>query len=214
MVSGPFASRDLVAFAEGGQLLPTDLVWKDGMQEWQTAQSVPWLLPTPPLPPFPPTPFLPVQQAALDFTDGDSPGPTALSRTHTALGVSRQKRFWVVSVLCGLALLGYIISLTPMLDIHSGNSDAKTIAQARKELIDTAKQMEGGMWGAVEYWVVEKERVPDLAWSILDEQFQPGGNFTPETLAAYRKWRAAMIASPPKPRPDSRPPPPPAKRGK
>ncbi|MFO0804357.1 MAG: DUF4339 domain-containing protein [Gemmataceae bacterium] len=50
-VRGPISSQALVSLANGGQLLPTDLVWKDGMAEWVQARKIKKLFPKSPLPP-------------------------------------------------------------------------------------------------------------------------------------------------------------------
>jgi len=50
---GPVSSHDLRVFARDGKLAPTDLVWKEGMKEWQPASKVEGLFDasTPPEPP-------------------------------------------------------------------------------------------------------------------------------------------------------------------
>ena len=72
------------------------------------------------------------------------------------------------------------------------NAGAASAADARQELIATAKTMEANSGVEVEQWVklVENGTTP---WSIADNQFLPG-KFTPETIAAYKKWRAAKLA--------------------
>ena len=51
---GPVASTELKRLAESGQLSPTDLIWKEGLQNWVAASSVKGLFPKqsgpPPLP--------------------------------------------------------------------------------------------------------------------------------------------------------------------
>lgn len=42
---GPVSFSELVASAKTGKLLPTDLLWKEGMAEWKPAGSVPKLFP-------------------------------------------------------------------------------------------------------------------------------------------------------------------------
>ncbi len=42
---GPIAPAELKRLAETGSLLPTDLVWKDGMADWVRAGSLKGLLP-------------------------------------------------------------------------------------------------------------------------------------------------------------------------
>jgi hypothetical protein len=47
---GPIGSAELKQLADGGQLAPTDLVWKDGMAEWAPAHQVKGLFPEGALP--------------------------------------------------------------------------------------------------------------------------------------------------------------------
>ena len=42
---GPVSSSELMELAKNGQLLPTDLLWKEGMAEWKPASSFPKLFP-------------------------------------------------------------------------------------------------------------------------------------------------------------------------
>jgi len=74
---------------------------------------------------------------------------------------------------------------------EAGGAGGKSTADLKAELLATAKQMEGGNEVAVRAWVNSAEN--GTAWSTVDEQFGPG-KFTPETTAAYQKWRAAKIA--------------------
>jgi len=45
--TGPAAADQLVAMAQSGQLLPADLVWKEGMDSWVDAGTARWLFPMP-----------------------------------------------------------------------------------------------------------------------------------------------------------------------
>lgn len=69
---------------------------------------------------------------------------------------------------------------------------AVSAADARKELMDTAEKMEGAFAVAVESYVTQLEE-GNWSWSMLDNEFRPGKR-TPETIAAYKKWRAVKIA--------------------
>ena len=56
---GPITQEQLAQLAAAGQLRPTDLVWREGMAQWQTASSVgglfaPGAASPPPPPPLPP----------------------------------------------------------------------------------------------------------------------------------------------------------------
>jgi len=53
---GPVTAAQLKELAKSGELLPEDLVWKEGMSEWKPARSVNGLLSARPAPPPPPTP--------------------------------------------------------------------------------------------------------------------------------------------------------------
>lgn len=78
--SGPYSSRDLATFAASGHLLPTDLVWKDGMTEWQPAARLKGLFGPPPVPALPaviPLPALPALPVAGYF-----PPPAAVAASE------------------------------------------------------------------------------------------------------------------------------------
>jgi hypothetical protein len=80
----------------------------------------------------------------------------------------------------------------------SGNSASNkgrrrnSAAEARRELFETANKMEGPFSEAVEEYIRQVEN-GNWSWNMLDEYFLPG-KFTPETIAAYRQWRAAKLA--------------------
>ena len=76
----------------------------------------------------------------------------------------------------------------------SVGSGGKSAADLKAELFDTAKRMEGGQAAAVvdPVTVFESGRA-NWGWSIIDEKILHG-DFTPETKAAYKKWREAKIA--------------------
>lgn len=48
---GPVSWEDLVNAARTGNLVPGDLVWTEGMAQWQPAASIPGLIPQQPVPP-------------------------------------------------------------------------------------------------------------------------------------------------------------------
>ncbi|MBX3399276.1 MAG: DUF4339 domain-containing protein [Gemmataceae bacterium] len=60
---GPVSSKELTDLARSGKLLPTALVWKEGMDGWKPAGKVKGLFPVattaPPPPPAPPAPASP-----------------------------------------------------------------------------------------------------------------------------------------------------------
>lgn len=53
---GPVSPTQLKDFAANGSLLPTDLIWKQGMSSWVTASSSPSLFPRSPITPTPQNP--------------------------------------------------------------------------------------------------------------------------------------------------------------
>ncbi|MEN6496498.1 MAG: DUF4339 domain-containing protein [Thermoguttaceae bacterium] len=57
---GPVTSEKLKELAASGQLVPTDLAWKEGMAQWVEAQKVKGLFPEKPIAPPPAPPPLPV----------------------------------------------------------------------------------------------------------------------------------------------------------
>lgn len=53
---GPYTEEQLREWAATGRLLPTDMVWREGMDQWKTASSVSGLSFPPPAPPVPTMP--------------------------------------------------------------------------------------------------------------------------------------------------------------
>lgn len=56
---GPFAASELQRLITAGDLLPNDLVWREGMDDWSTIASSGLTSPTPPPPPVTTTPATP-----------------------------------------------------------------------------------------------------------------------------------------------------------
>lgn len=54
--NGPINTTALKKLAQAGQLLPTDMIWRDGLPQWVPASSVKGLFVGPPPPPPPPPP--------------------------------------------------------------------------------------------------------------------------------------------------------------
>src|SRR3954470_23148168 len=69
--TGPFSLEQLKAMAANGQLLPTDLVWKEGMAGWEPASTLPGVFDagavtvTPAYQPTATPPTVPVAQATV-----------------------------------------------------------------------------------------------------------------------------------------------------
>jgi hypothetical protein len=108
---GPVSSVELKRLASSGQLTPTDMVWKEGMAEWQAAQKVRGLFATPPssTPPPPPAPpsFNP---ATKPISPEPAPTPFGASKHHEIEG---PKGFALTALVLGV--VGAVISITPCL---------------------------------------------------------------------------------------------------
>ena len=76
-----------------------------------------------------------------------------------------------------------------------GGAGGKSAADLRKELSETTKQMDGAFAEAVETHIKYFEGGNSgWGWSNLDDQILNSRNFSPETKAAYKKWRDAKVA--------------------
>jgi hypothetical protein len=62
--TGPFSLEQLKAMAASGQLLPTDLVWKEGMAGWEPASTLPDVFEGGPVTATPTYPAAPAAQPA------------------------------------------------------------------------------------------------------------------------------------------------------
>lgn len=88
--SGPVPREELERRAQGGQLLPTDLVWTQGMEQWQPAESIPGLFPegyTAPVPPPVPPP-VPVRPGFSQLPPPKPIGDDAMMRMLLPVGRS------------------------------------------------------------------------------------------------------------------------------
>src|SRR5215210_3804494 len=134
---GPIAEAELRRLAEAGELRPHDLVWREGMAQWQPAQDVPGLFATVPLgpPPIPPAgqppgayappgygPGSPIQYAGPYQRPPAPPGLGDDAGVRMLLPVGRSA--WaIVSGYCGLLsllcwLLGPVAILTGVMAIR------------------------------------------------------------------------------------------------
>lgn len=66
---GPVSSADLKTLATSGELLPDDLVWKEGMEDWRPASDLKGL--------FPEQPAAAIPAAAAPATSEPAPQPAA-----------------------------------------------------------------------------------------------------------------------------------------
>jgi len=70
---GPYPEDQVRKNYASGRVLPTDLVWTDGMADWKTASQAFGPVPTPPVSPTAPSPATPYQPpAAVVRDEGDS----------------------------------------------------------------------------------------------------------------------------------------------
>lgn len=71
------------------------------------------------------------------------------------------------------------------------------IAEARKQLLDTARRIEGDFIEVVAD-IVDAVESGDQPWSVADHRMResrPGHHrFSRETIAAYERWKATVIA--------------------
>jgi hypothetical protein len=90
-------------------------------------------------------------------------------------------------------------------DDSSSNKGGKrnSAAAVQQELFRTIKKMEDPNvnWEYIVETQIQRLEDGDLSWNLLDDIVQ-GWHFTPETMVAYRKWRAAKLAEPSTPKRD------------
>ena len=135
---GPFSSSELQAFAKSGQLLPADMVWKQGMSQWTAANAVKGLFTkvesTPKSAAVPVAghaPANPVQMGEASAASDDS----LLAATNTRLS-SRAK----VALIVGGALLLILCIVVPLLMI--GPSKEKTPAEIDRRIEAIEKELD------------------------------------------------------------------------
>src|SRR5262249_39815362 len=81
---GPVSSRESKELADGGELVPTDLVWKEGLPKWHPASKVKGLFPVAPPKPVP-VPVAPVQPDEQETETKPTPGNRAITIGTAAL---------------------------------------------------------------------------------------------------------------------------------
>jgi hypothetical protein len=115
---GPAPFERLQQLAAAGQLRGGDLVWTDGMPNWQPAQSIPGLIPAAPQPPYvdPNAYNAPINYGHAQYPQGQS------YNGHAIAG-------FVLSLV--FPLLGLIFSLIALSGMKkSGNLEGRGLAQA------------------------------------------------------------------------------------
>lgn len=75
--SGPVSWEDLVNAARAGNLAASDLVWTEGMAQWQAASSIPGLI-APPPPTYGPPPVVPQSYGPPPVQPGYAPARPAV----------------------------------------------------------------------------------------------------------------------------------------
>lgn len=113
---GPVPREELDRSVQAGALLPSDLVWTEGMEQWQPAGSVPGLFPdgyvAPPVPP--PVPVQPVRPAPPPQSMGDDAMMRMLlpvGRSGWAIAAGYLGLFSFLAVPAPLALITGILAV-------------------------------------------------------------------------------------------------------
>jgi hypothetical protein len=107
---GPVTTDELKRLAASGELLPTDLVWKEGMQAWIPAEKIKGLIPKPPAQPASEPPPLP-PSGAFDFDNDESdesdesPEWSRTERTATNPTLWWSKAGMIASIVAGVICL-------------------------------------------------------------------------------------------------------------
>jgi hypothetical protein len=170
---GPVTSSQLKALARTGKLLPTDLVWKDGMSSWQPASKVKGLFPT-----APPSIVLvsPVRPA---------PPISATERRAKIVG-------GVAFVVLVVAIVGAVLSKHQTSGSFPFGSTARGLsaAEAKEQLLGTAAEYDGLNWITVQNFIQSVE-IGYMPIAMADKAMCEYGS---ETQAAYRVWRNAYVA--------------------
>jgi TM2 domain-containing membrane protein YozV len=116
---GPYSDEQMKEMAGAGQVVPTDMVWKEGMAEWSPATTIPGLFPD--RPPSPP-PAPPPDSYRADSGPQRSPGhggfiPPANSPNKVACGVLGilLGAFGVHKFMLGITNAGIIMVLVSVL---------------------------------------------------------------------------------------------------
>lgn len=126
---GPVPFPYLQQLASLGQLQPGDLVWAEGMNNWQAAATIPGLIP-----PRPPGPMQPSPPYAQPY-----PNPNTYYPPNPYVGVEPAGQSYqgfaiagfVLSFLGILAILGLIFSIVALSGMkRSGNDAGKGLATA------------------------------------------------------------------------------------
>jgi TM2 domain-containing membrane protein YozV len=154
---GPLSLAELRDLAEGGRLLPDDLVWKDGMAEWAPADTVPGLFEEHPPPP-------PRRRRRRDEYEDDDRGRPRRSRRDPEVEDAAGKKvaagicailvgcFGVHKFILGLTTPGLVMLLVSILTCGVGALPMSVIA-----LVEGVIYLTKGDVDFYETYIVEKK---------------------------------------------------------
>jgi hypothetical protein len=109
---GPFTSQELATMGKEGRITSDMVVWRQGMEKWQSVSKVKGLQVTPLAPEPPPAPAAPVITVAVT----PSPSATAMPMTghvtieKTKKSLKVQQLLGLLAIVFGIAMVGIGIS--------------------------------------------------------------------------------------------------------
>jgi len=206
--AGPISSAKLKQLSLEGKLSPDDHVWKEGMSDWRPASTIKGLfdVPSSAAPIIPPPVVRPAPPRSSRSNASESPRSSSGVERDSNLGSQQSRPIVTVEnsqgpkrrgkrsfLIKGLGCFGGVVLLCVFL--FSGwnpLSRAGSISRAKNDLLATAKRM-GDIHLAqsvvreIEARLSNKNDVP---WQAMDGiMFRT----TPETQAAYYRYRALLI---------------------
>jgi hypothetical protein len=176
---------ELKALAGAGKLLPTDLVWKEGLATWRLACEVNGLFET-----VPSRPIIRVPERAR-------------SKKRANRGLSGQQRTGLLVAVAGLLIAIVVgVNLLQGSGEQSGSSASwfsfgkLSAAEAKERLLEISRKHDGA-FAACTRSVVKCVESGNWPLSMGDGQMREyvaKGTITQETYAAYEVWRKAYLA--------------------
>lgn len=164
---GPVSASELRTLAKSGQLLPTDMVWREGLTKWIPASKVKDLFSAPPAittaPPLPaPTAVLVQQQPKIDTVQTvESIPPQATSAKTKWYNVDIAKNRWVQIGVAIVVLLVGVVKIANLVSKVSSGSQGGTIAFAEHVDPKTMRTTrEGTRFTTGEVWMVVRGKKP------------------------------------------------------
>lgn len=112
---GPYTWEELQTQAESGEINRTDMIWKEGMSEWNPADQVQDLFPAGPAPPPPPPPASDTQAPPPPPPASAAPAAHTSDQSTAPTHARRQPREQVMSVRSWLGTL--ILLYIPLLNL-------------------------------------------------------------------------------------------------